>query len=110
MSKYALPRRVPSFYILEGRTPVACRDLIRLYEFVLSERRTIGRANPVPGVTVSTVFMPFAVAPPGQRPRLFETMVFGGTHDGYQERYATYDEAEAGHAATVELVCGGKLQ
>jgi hypothetical protein len=37
-------------------------------------------------------------------PVLFETMVFGGEHDEYQERYHTYDEAEEGHKRIVEMV------
>jgi len=35
---------------------------------------------------------------------LFETMVFGGKLDQEQERYCTYDEAEAGHKTMVERV------
>lgn len=34
----------------------------------------------------------------------FETMIFGGEHDQYQERYSTWDEAEAGHKRAIELV------
>jgi len=37
-------------------------------------------------------------------PILFETMVFGGEYDEYQERYYTYDEAEEGHKRIVEMV------
>lgn len=37
-------------------------------------------------------------------PVLFETMVFGGEHDEYQERYHTYDEAEEGHKRICEMV------
>jgi len=37
-------------------------------------------------------------------PLIFETMIFGGNHDGYQERYSTEEEARAGHQRAVELV------
>lgn len=37
-------------------------------------------------------------------PVLFETMVLGGEHDGYQERYHTYDEAEEGHKIICDMV------
>ena len=37
-------------------------------------------------------------------PLLFETMIFGGPHDGYQERYTFWDEAEAGHAKALGMV------
>ena len=42
-------------------------------------------------------------------PILFETMIFGGIHDLYQERYRTWDEAEAGHARAVHLVQTGEM-
>lgn len=36
----------------------------------------------------------------------FETMIFGGEHDQYQDRYETYDEAIEGHKKAVELARG----
>lgn len=50
--------------------------------------------------TVSTVFdgVDRRYFGPGP-PILFETMVLGGPCDGQGERYATWDEAEAGHTA-----------
>lgn len=36
-------------------------------------------------------------------PILFETMIFGGAHDGYQERYATWAAAEEGHRRAVAM-------
>jgi hypothetical protein len=60
---------------------------------------------------VSTVFLGldhnFSRSGP---PLLFETMVFGGDHDEYCDRYATRAEAEAGHAAAVEMVKAGKTE
>jgi hypothetical protein len=50
----------------------------------------------VDGVTVSTIFLGINTSFIGP-PRLFETMVFGGEYDMEQERYSTWDEAEAGH-------------
>ena len=44
---------------------------------------------------------------PANRPILFETMIFGGEHDQYQERYATREEAVEGHARAVAPVTGG---
>ena len=62
-------------------------------------------------VLISTVFLgvdhnTFLRALTGKEhpPALFETMVFGGAHDEYQERYATYEEAEIGHERIVEMV------
>ena len=43
----------------------------------------------------------------GGPPAIFETMVFGGEYDEYQERYSTWDEAELGHKEIVERLKGG---
>ncbi len=56
-------------------------------------------------IRISTVFLgidhDFGGSGP---PILFETMIFGGEHDEYQERYTTWDQAEAGHKRAVEMV------
>ncbi len=55
---------------------------------------------------VSTVFLIFDHSQvPGEH-LFFETMVFSGDDDGYQERYATYDEALAGHKKIVKRLRG----
>ena len=60
------------------------------------------------GASISTVFLSMDHGLAGRigdgTPVLFETMVFGGEHDGYQERYHTYDEAEEGHKRICEMV------
>lgn len=56
-------------------------------------------------VRVSTVFLGLDHNLFGGRPLWFETMVFGGEHDHHQERYTTWEEAEAGHKWVVALVC-----
>lgn len=47
---------------------------------------------------ISTVFLG------GSKPMLFETMVFGGDHDGYTLRYSSMEEAIAGHRLTINMV------
>jgi hypothetical protein len=37
---------------------------------------------------------------------LFETIIFGGSHDQYMDRYHTRDEAIAGHAKAVAIAKG----
>ena len=56
-------------------------------------------------VDVSTIFMAMdhSFGDDGE-PILFETMVFGGEYNDYQERYHTYDEAEEGHRRICEMV------
>ena len=65
-------------------------------------------ATDVGEVRVSTVFLGIDHGHGmTDEPLLFETMVFGGPHDGEMDRYATWDEAMAGHAAMVAKVLGG---
>jgi hypothetical protein len=49
------------------------------------------------GAYVSTVFLGLDHSFGDGPPLLYETMIFGGRHDGYQERYATREEALEGH-------------
>jgi hypothetical protein len=89
-------------YILDGKRPARVDTLTWARWFEDADNRrvaedTIGEAR------VSTVFLGLDHGYHGT-PILFETMVFGGPFDGEQERYATYDEAEAGHAAMVARV------
>jgi hypothetical protein len=60
------------------------------------ERTAIG------DVTVSTVWLGLDHSFDGGPPLIFETMIFGGEHDQYQERYSTLEEARAGHERAVE--------
>lgn len=41
-------------------------------------------------------------------PLIFETMIFGGVNDQYQERYATEEQALAGHERIVNGVTQGE--
>lgn len=54
---------------------------------------------------VSTVFLGLDHRYFGEGPPLlWETMIFGGRHDQWQERYTTRAEAEAGHARALAMV------
>lgn len=58
-------------------------------------------------VEVSTVFLGMdATIFTVTTPMVFETMVFGGEHDQYCRRYATYEEAEQGHEETLKMIMG----
>lgn len=58
---------------------------------------------------VSTVFLCLDHAHFGaSRPMLYETLIFGGRHDGDMQRYATRAEAEAGHAIVVARLGGAQ--
>ncbi len=57
-------------------------------------------------VKISTVFLGLDHSFMRGTPILFETMIFGGEHDEYQERYHTLEEAMLGHERAVALVKG----
>lgn len=89
-------------YILDGKElkPVT---LIEWAEWFQNADRVLAK-DIIDSVIVSTVFLgldhSFTYGPP----IVFETMIFGGEHDQYQERYSTYDEALAGHKKALDMV------
>ena len=77
----------------------------------LTHQQRVLAQTKLPGeVLVSTVFLGldhnFSSAGP---PLLWETMIFGGPHDQYQDRYHTREEALDGHAKAL-AVAKGKLK
>lgn len=88
-------------YILVGHEPrpAELMDWAKWYE--TADRHV---ANDTVGdVKVSTVFLGLDHNWGGGVPLLFETMIFGGPHDQYQERCSTWDEAEEMHAKALGL-------
>ena len=94
-----LPRS--SHFKLVDKTAVACspEEWSFWFEFCPIEERTVARDD-VGAFMVSTVFLGLDHNFTGGGPPLiFETMVFGPGGEGLeQERWSTWQEAEAGHA------------
>ena len=104
-------------YILDGHEPKPCSDPLEWARWMEANKYAPRQLDPegmdvcrvgstkVGNAWVSTVFLGvnYNFAEHG-RPIVFETMVFGGSLDNEQERYATWDEAETGHAAMVKRV------
>jgi hypothetical protein len=93
----------PERYILDANhNPVVCDDLFKWARwFETADRRVAHDMDEGEGaerIRVSTVFLGldhnFAEVGP---PVLWETMVFGGTLDGEQARYASREAALRGH-------------
>jgi hypothetical protein len=98
------------YYILDGKTPRATADIYEYAEFSAKFSKRIVKKTHFPdGVQVSTIFLTCEAGKRDGMPVLFETMVFGGDHDEYTERYCTWDEAEAGHEATVQMIINSRL-
>jgi len=55
-------------------------------------------------IYISTVFLGLDHSYDGGKPLLWETMVFNGEDDMYQERYTCYEDAVEGHERVLELV------
>lgn len=97
-------------YILDKNgNPQPCSDLMEWATWFEAGNRRIGNDTILiddEEVRVSTVFLGIDHSLGGSEPELFETMIFGGKHDQYQERYATREEAIIGHSDAVKLVTG----
>ena len=67
-----------------------------------SDSRVVGYTEITSETFVSTIFIGIDHRHYGKGPPLlFETMIFNGPLDGYQWRYASWDDASTGHRAAV---------
>lgn len=93
-------------YILEGHETVKCKDFMKWAKWFEAAERHVAH-DEIEGAEISTVFLgrdhSFGEGPP----MLFETMIFGGPHDQYQERCSTWDEAVKMHKNAIALVKSG---
>lgn len=93
----------PRYYKLDGHKTVPADQWEPLGAF---EDGVVAKTHLPGDIEVSTVFLGLDHNWGDGPPLLFETMVFGGPLDQEQERWSTWDEAEAGHRATVERAKG----
>lgn len=94
----------------DGQTPVACKDVIEWAKFFEDSRRRIIKQDYFGNVMVSTVFLGidhnfFGDGPPV----LWETMIFGGVDDGWQERSFSHKMALSVHDLAVAQVKHNRL-
>src|SRR5262249_17726938 len=103
--------RMSEFWLLdENRQPVPARDVIEWAQaFEQEKRRRVGYTEFEDGRWVSTVFIGLDQRFLGSGPPLlFETAVFDDYGVNIMCRYSSWDDAEAGHKATVKRL-GGKV-
>lgn len=97
-------------WILDGKKPIPATILEWGEMFEDYSKKEVGLTLMRRG-HISTIFLgvdqgySFDDSPP----ILFETMIFIGKYDGYQERYATWEEAEEGHKKAVKMIKRLKL-
>ena len=91
-------------YILDEQdNPIMEPDLLKWAEWFETTKRSIAK-DTINEVLVSTVFLGLNHNFGDGNPVLWETMIFGGEHDQYQERYTTKKEALEGHRKAIEMV------
>lgn len=91
------------YYILKNKKVIEVDSAYEWSGSGLSHKRVaLSEFGPV---CVSTIFTGLDMRCGGEgAPLVFETMIFGGEHDQYQERYATWKEARAGHMKACQFV------
>ncbi|MGH9903932.1 MAG: hypothetical protein ACRD68_19145 [Pyrinomonadaceae bacterium] len=90
-------------FILDGRKVIPCTEVGQWGHWFMNAERHVGRTEVGPYV-VSTVFVGLDYSfGESERPLVFETMVFEDKEEVEREFYATWEEAEAGHARMVAL-------
>lgn len=89
-------------YILnENREPVPVEDILEWAKWFEKADRVV-RKTPTPNGEVSTVFLGIDHRFAGDGPPiLWETMIFGGSHDQDQRRYTSEADAIRGHEQMV---------
>jgi len=95
---------VKGLYILVGHEPVPASSGLEWaiwYEEAHKDGSISLAYDTIGEATVSTVFLGIDHGFGGTSPRLFETLVFVGEHHRDGRRYATWDEAMAGHQESV---------
>jgi hypothetical protein len=74
--------------------------MVKFGAFISSKAKLLKQDVLPSGVLVSTIFAGVEWRSP---PRLWETLVVGGSRDGYQQRYNSREAALAGHENAVFL-------
>ncbi len=93
------------WYILDKDNKPVKSTIIQHSEWLEAnpERKAVKQEN-VGIILVSTVFLGLDHAWNSDIPVLWETMIFGGEHDQYQERYTSHEDALEGHKTALTLI------
>jgi hypothetical protein len=93
-----MPRSNPHYVLDADNAVVPARDLLQWVTFFEDFQRRRVAETVRDKVRVSTVFLGLDHRWMGDGPPLtFETMIFGGRHNHYQDRYSSWDDALLGH-------------
>ena len=90
------------WYVLDDENNPVPVDLLTGAAGLQNTHRHVDKtAVRFPCADISTVFLGLDHGWSGGPPVVFETMIFGGPEDQFQERYCTWAEAESGHKRAV---------
>jgi hypothetical protein len=89
--KYLEMINKPLLYILVNRKPVPVANVLEWGKYLDEKNRRVCY-DEIGDTLISTVFLGIDHAFHGGPPILFETMIFGGIHDQYQKRCATWEQ------------------
>ena len=92
-----------NFYILKDKKVIPVEDISEWSEFYEDIKNSRVDQTVKDGVRVSTVFLGIDHSFMGNIPLIFETMIFGGENDQYQDRCSTWKQAEAMHKKACDL-------
>jgi hypothetical protein len=92
-------------YVLDGNgNPVQEPSVMAWKKFMSNNEARRVAFDDIGDVRVSTVFLGVDSGYGGGKPVLWETMIFGGKHDAYQDHYTSRAEALLGHEKAVGMV------
>ena len=95
------------YYILVDKEPRPVLDLIEWATWFETADRKVRQTNLPNTIYVSTIFIGldhYFGTDKEHEPIVFETMVFGGKHDMFRERYTNWADAVEGHERCVAMV------
>lgn len=93
------------WYILDNNNKPIPKPVLEAAQWLEDNdhRRTVKR-DEIGDILVSTVFLGLDHAWDSDTPVLWETMIFGGEHNQYQERYTSHEDALEGHELALTLI------
>jgi hypothetical protein len=94
-----------SWYILTTDNKPIAVSVTKASEWMENnpEKKAV-KQDHIDDIFVSTVFLGLDHSWDNQGLILWETMIFGGINDQYQERYNSYEDALEGHQRAIDLI------
>lgn len=94
-----------TWYILDNNNKPVAKPFLEAAQWLEDNpSRKIVKRDEIGDILVSTVFLGLDHAWDSDTPVLWETMIFGGEHDQYQDRYTSYEDALEGHELALTLI------